>query len=96
MTQTKWTPGPWTVEYKGGCTRLETSRGVTMCDENYYPWAPDNDADWHLIAAAPDLYDALKELSDLFDAIVSGEYVPDSFTTQPAHVALAKARGEVE
>jgi hypothetical protein len=32
-----------------------------MCDETYYPWVPDNMADWHLIAAAPDLYEASED-----------------------------------
>lgn len=26
----------------------------------YYPWVPDNEADWRLIAAAPELLEALK------------------------------------
>lgn len=54
----------------------------------------EGDANAHLIAAAPELYEALYELTDLVDALVSGEYRPDSFTTQPAHAALKKARGE--
>lgn len=33
-----------------------------MCAEHYYPWVPDNDADWDLIAAAPEMYAALKVL----------------------------------
>ncbi|TPM58945.1 hypothetical protein FJ959_08700 [Mesorhizobium sp. B2-2-4] len=35
---------------------------------------------------------ALDELADLMDGTVSGDYVPDSFTTQPARAALALAR----
>ena len=35
------------------------------------------------------LYEALKELADLMDDIRSGNYTPDSFTTQPARAALA-------
>ena len=35
------------------------------------------------------LVDALSELADLMDDIVAGEYTPDTFTTQPAHAALA-------
>jgi hypothetical protein len=33
---------------------------------------------------------ALRELADLMDDVVSGDYKPDSFTTQPARAALAK------
>ena len=47
-----------------------------------------------IIDAAPELLDALEELADLVDAIRDGEYTPDSFTTQPARAAIAKARGE--
>ena len=44
------------------------------------------------IASVPEvkaLADALSELADLMDDIVAGEYTPDTFTTQPAHAALA-------
>lgn len=33
-----------------------------MGNETYYPWTPENIADWQLIAAAPDLLEALKGL----------------------------------
>ena len=52
------------------------------------------EANARLIAAAPDLLEALEELVDLFGGLVSGEYPPDGFTTQPARDAIAKARGE--
>ena len=51
-------------------------------------------ANARLIAAAPDLLEALEELADLVDCIRSGDYTPDSFTTQPARAAIAKATGE--
>lgn len=44
-----------------------------------------------LIAAAPELLEALQELSDLVELIRAGNYQPDSFTTQPARAAIAKA-----
>jgi hypothetical protein len=49
------TPGPWKIVSEPGSKRLETGDGAIMGDEPYYPWAPDNDADWQLIAAAPAL-----------------------------------------
>lgn len=33
-----------------------------MCDATYYPWTPDDDEDWRLMAAAPELHDALRNL----------------------------------
>lgn len=36
------------------------------------------------------LREALQELADLTDATVSGDYTPDSFTSQPARFSLAR------
>lgn len=47
----------------------------------------------HLIAAAPELYEALNELADLMQGVIEGDYKPDRFTLQVAKAALAKARG---
>lgn len=44
------------------------------------------DKEW--VAGSNKLYSALKELADLMDDIRTGEYRPDSFTTQPARMAL--------
>ena len=51
----KWTPGPWTVEYRFGCTYIMAEQEALMCNETYYPWVPENQADWPLIAAAPEM-----------------------------------------
>lgn len=58
------TPGPWTFS-KGeyGVRRIVMpERGTQLCDEPHYPWCPDDDADWILMAAAPELLAALKDL----------------------------------
>ena len=47
-----------------------------------------------LHALNQELLEALEELADLVDLIRSGDYTPDSFTTQPARAAIAKATGE--
>lgn len=52
-----------------------------------------SDKDAMLFASAPELLDVLKELVDLMEAIRLMEYIPDSFTTQPAKIAIAKAEG---
>ena len=77
MIETKFTPGPW------------YSDGIFVCDAN------DNDvcaceqenweADAYLIAAAPDLYEALEYTAQLLEALGG--------TTHTAQAALAKARG---
>jgi len=95
MTERKWTPGPWTVEYKHGTTRLVADGEVTMCDETYYPWTPVNDADWHLIAAAPDLYEALEAGVELIKGDSVGKEWKQCCAAfiKDARDALAKARG---
>lgn len=57
-------------------------------------WAKETDANAHLIAAVPDLLAALEELADLVDAAYEGETTLDSFTTQIARAAIAKARNQ--
>ena len=57
MSDTKWTPGPWEVE-RGNVGAAHPLFVVTAC-KNLRPWC---DADAHLIAAAPELYEALENL----------------------------------
>jgi hypothetical protein len=94
MTDPKFTPGPWEVKYKNGETQLLMSDGdIHMCNMHYYPWVPENDADWHLIAAAPDLYEALEAvLSSIPDMGNYYDGAEDAF--EQARTALAKARGD--
>lgn len=100
MSEAKHTPGPW--EWVPGKRSFQGSIEPDICDfgddTTYYPTegAPPNLANARLIAASPCLLEALEELVDLFDGLVSGEYQPDSFTTQPARAAIAKAKGEAE
>lgn len=77
----KWTPGPWVVNRERGI------RGAGgECVASTYCAGPVDDA--HLIAAAPDLYEALEDLAA--DMIVH----MDDLTIAVVHNALAKARGE--
>lgn len=48
----------------------------------------------HLRSINAELLAALQELADLMDGIIDGSYRPDSFTTQPARAAIAKATRE--
>lgn len=88
MSGRKWTPGPWFVRYIGGETQLVMGDGdVHMSDMHYYPWVPENNADWHLIAAAPDLFEALEACAVLADenGMVNGVNIL---------AALSKAKGD--
>lgn len=111
MTDTRFTPGPLKPvkayghevepiymevrqvegDFRGtiaNCYHAEHIDGVTR-EEMF--------ANAHLIAAAPELYEALEELQNIVSGLLSGEMGLkdiDSFTNQPARAALAKARGE--
>ena len=93
MTERKWTPGPWLVKERHGCDQLVASDGTSlMGNETYYPWTPENMADWRLIAAAPDLYEALENARDALK--YGAEYSESNCVIAAADRALAKARGE--
>ena len=55
-------PRPWKFREKFGNKEIVDAVGnVIMCDESYYPWCPDDEADWHLIVAAVNGYKAPKK-----------------------------------
>ncbi len=97
-TLTRYTPGPWRVSYERGTTQIRSADNDSlMCDETYYPWVPDNQNDWTIIAAAPDLRDryaaALDEIERLREAM---DKLSDTDLTarQAAIIASAALRGE--
>lgn len=64
LSETKWTPGPWNVQDAFIAIALEVrdaAQGNLVAAMAMYPEA---DADAHLIAAAPDLYNAALELRE--------------------------------
>lgn len=96
----KHTPGPWQA------TSWEAKSGGT----DWVVWGPKSpnhdyhsdlrgdfgsEADARLIAAAPDMYEALRELMDIVQHAIDQRTTADmdSFTLQPARLALAKAEG---
>lgn len=94
MTERKWTKGPWV--YDG--TRIRRDDGGTIADMRY----KNGDNDGPLIAAAPDLYDALETIlksgswygSALeIDTYAKGSKRGDELE-KIGNAALAKARGE--
>lgn len=84
--------GPWGWVWEHGSRQLRNAEGHTiMCGMSYYPWTPDSDEEWDLIAAAPELYEVLDECINGLDC--QPGYVK-SLTIQKALVALRKARGD--
>jgi hypothetical protein len=81
---TKFTPGPWYLSSHTSFIRAEGPKGFNICAiEEQVEW-PGNA---HLIAAAPELYEALEKMANAHHA---GADELRSF----ARAALKKARGE--
>ena len=84
MSEPKWTPGPWFYD--------DFTEGIYAGRDNRIGGA--EPASGPLMAASPDLYEALEEMAALMDLVYEGKYAPTSMTTDDAHAALRKARGE--
>jgi len=82
------TPGPWSYEEPDfvGLPHLRAANGDAVATFLREPW---NSSDIPLIAAAPELYEALV---DLIGFLFHGK--KDRQTILKATAALAKARGE--
>jgi hypothetical protein len=87
-------PGPWKFtkhrqRFDDGDTRRIESGGEEplMCDEQFYPSCPIEDADWHLIAAAPDMLAALKKRLHYDDC--------ECGACSPMQHVIAKAEGKI-
>lgn len=85
------TPGPW--EVAGNCVRTQyrmgdpDNNGTMVADVGVY--LPEREANARLIAAAPELLDAL---TDLFDYVVANGILKErSSRLAKARAALAKA-----
>jgi len=86
-------PGPWKLRIDRGDTVIEDADGrPVIVDTAYYPVSPSNDDDYSLIAAAPDLLEALCELYDAADSMA---YACNSSmcdeAAQKARIAMLKA-----
>ena len=102
MTDTKWTPGPWSVEQP-----MDFELTIVEAGKPTYEWRfiatcglPDEKGDIpkkqvianvNLIAAAPELYHALEGLVAWADDLRRMDPAED---LRKARAALAKARGE--
>lgn len=88
MTERKWTPGPWVADVvECGAFQVMVPGKVICTRANWSSNAPASVANAHLIAAAPDLYEALEMAQLWLD-------VDGRFDMQRINAALAKARGE--
>lgn len=89
MNKADHTPGPWIVS---GWSVLEANADTVIC--NVLPWdygsSPVDHANAHLLAAAPELLEALK----LADAALSGSNMNMEVVQRKVQAAIAKATGE--
>lgn len=76
-----YTKGPWRLKTYPLNYRIETYSGMAVC-------VCYSLGDANLFAAAPELYEALKQMAEYFDPIV------DEATWVDARNALAKAEGK--
>jgi hypothetical protein len=88
MSEAKFTKGPWVISRRSSGL-FEEIGPLSADDYAGASWLDISSADAALISAAPDLYEALNELTDWADTYAMGHTVTDN-----ARAALAKARGE--
>lgn len=96
MNEANFTKGPWVVGVRN-CNEIMTSFPGVFIGGVFLDVPTKNDShDANLIAAAPELYDALEDLLEKLD--MTPELNLDSWGvyTFEAEAALAKARGEHE
>lgn len=79
------TPGPWEVRETRQFIKVISKDGITICSDEDFP-APLDKADAHLIAAAPDMLAALKQ--------VRTRALPPEITDM-VYDAIAKAEGKL-
>ena len=93
MTE-KFTPGPWVIEQHNFMAPEISGNGRPVARALYDIWSedPEVDANAALIATAPELYEALVELSRVYElGDFDTEFKP---ALEQARAALKKARGE--
>ncbi|HCF2412865.1 TPA: hypothetical protein NIA64_003513 [Pseudomonas aeruginosa] len=101
MSKHKHTPGPWMIErYADGLIQIVGNVRVVSDDEEYVTTVvealnPDDEADAHLIAAAPELLEALQGMLEVYGGQYNDDCLPKSSSEldliQQARAAIAKA-----
>ncbi len=92
--ETKHTPGPWFVQKEAIKPRV----GITAMSGQFITWAMDDGPNAHLIAAAPELLEALRTALGhllVLSGFQAGDSAPSWFFQQYAdlYAVVAKAEG---
>ena len=89
------TPGPWTV---GGDTQFMNQVEIWPAIGCAYGVGPEVIANAHLIAAAPDLLEALEKIAVLYEKDIDADNYEQAANAYEmrciARAAIAKAKGE--
>lgn len=80
--------GPWAFVDGDEPQIIDKSRKLLLVDTEYYPLVSLEREQWNLIAAAPDLLEALEEMVEYCNLF------PDSDCHVKARAAISKAKGE--
>jgi hypothetical protein len=86
---TQHTPGPWKTNGDPYVSTADGKRSIAFCDTRQ---AHEDRANARLIAAAPDLLEALKDIVGFWDSIVPTDAVNQMHIN--ARAAIAKATGQ--
>lgn len=86
-----YTKGPWHVDYGTKYARIKNSDGWYVMEPSSFHSTVRHRADAYLIAAAPDLYEALKALRSL---LWDEGYSDQTLAMARADAAIAKAEGK--
>lgn len=97
MSEAKFTPGPWWVDcHNKNVFITDSENNTAVCKIMHL--RPDGADNAHLIAASPELYEALAHAEEILRDVakVSGLTHSDAEScADTCFAALAKARGEV-
>lgn len=87
----KHTPGPWKATFKAGTYLIQSPEWRTIALAGYTD--SEDDANARLIAAAPDLLEAIRSMVDMFERHIDGREGPDDAAARwdKARAAIAKA-----
>ena len=99
MTDTKHTPGPWVWEHwQMGLTAQNGTSVLAYYDYEgmslHGKTEDEHEANAHLIAAAPDLLEALEAIVATWDGPKYNHFMADNIDL--ARAAIAKAKGQTE
>lgn len=102
MAETKFTPGPWEFSkgadgenriYAGVIPGAGLTRAVFDVADVWLPDHGDREANGNLIAAAPELYEALIDAERMLDADIMSVADEQDAVLAKVRAALLKARG---